>query len=97
MNCGPEPISNAIPISYQDLEQNEETKELSLQLIFARGVKADLDNEKEKATSVAAEDPSLQRNKERSIGFIIEKVTEWRKLYNGFYDENQELKRKSLE
>ena len=39
----------------------------------------------------------LQRNKERSIGFIIEKVTQWRKLYNGFYDENHELKRMSLE
>ena len=40
---------------------------------------------------------ALQRNKERSIGFIIEKVTQWRKLYNGFYDENHELKRMSLE
>ena len=40
---------------------------------------------------------SLQRNKERSIGFIIEKVSQWRKLYNGFYDEKQELKRMSLE
>ena len=38
-----------------------------------------------------------QRNKERSIGFIIEKVTQWRKLYNGYYDEKQELKRMSLE
>jgi hypothetical protein len=40
---------------------------------------------------------TMQRNKERSIGFIIEKVSQWRKLYNGFYDEKQELKRMSLE
>ena len=43
------------------------------------------------------EELALMRNKERSISFIIEKVTQWRKLYNGFYDENQELKRMSLE
>ena len=61
---------------------------MSLQLIFARGVKADLETEKEKAANMTAEEQNLQRNKERSIGFIIEKVTEWRKLYNGFYDEN---------
>jgi hypothetical protein len=43
------------------------------------------------------EELANQRNKERSIGFIIEKVTQWRKLYNGYYDEKQELKRMSLE
>lgn len=40
---------------------------------------------------------NMQRNKERSIGFIIEKVAQWRKLYNGYLDEKQELKRMSLE
>ena len=29
-----------------------------------------------------------QRNKERSVGFIVEKVCIWRKLYNGFNDEH---------
>ena len=39
----------------------------------------------------------IQRHKERSIGFIIEKVSQWRKLYNGYTDEKGELKRVSLE
>lgn len=42
INCGPEPISKAITISLSDLEFNNDTKEFSIQLIFARGVKADL-------------------------------------------------------
>jgi len=46
---------------------------------------------------MTSEELANQRNKERSIGFIIEKVTQWRKLYNGYYDEKQELKRMSLE
>ena len=37
------------------------------------------------------------RNKERSIRYIIEKVSQWRKLYNGYMDENHVLKRMSLE
>jgi hypothetical protein len=36
---------------------------------------------------MTSEELTNQRNKERSIGFIIEKVTQWRKLYNGYYDE----------
>ena len=38
-----------------------------------------------------------KRTKERKIGFIIEKVNAWRKLYNGFYNENGEHTRYSLD
>lgn len=38
-----------------------------------------------------------KRNKERKIGFIIEKVNAWRKLYNGFYDEHNEHTKYSLD
>ena len=38
-----------------------------------------------------------KRTKERRIGFIIEKVNAWRKLYNGFYNEKGEHIRYSLE
>ena len=98
INCGPEPISKAITISLSDLEVNNDTKEFSIQLIFARGVKAELydQNENSKIEN-NTDDLALQRNKERSIGFIIEKVTQWRKLYNGYYDDKNELKRMSLE
>ena len=38
-----------------------------------------------------------KRTKERRIGFIVEKVNAWRRLYNGFYNEKGEHIRYSLE
>ena len=38
-----------------------------------------------------------KRTKERRIGFIVEKVNAWRRLYNGFYNENGEHTRYSLD
>ena len=40
---------------------------------------------------------SEARRRERRIGYIIEKVHAWRKLYNGFYNENGEHTRYSLD
>ena len=42
-------------------------------------------------------DKEPTRTKERSIKYIIEKVSQWRKLYNGYMDENHQLVRMSLE
>jgi hypothetical protein len=42
-------------------------------------------------------DKDMKRTKERTIGYIIEKVSQWRKLYNGYMDENHQLRRMSLE
>lgn len=101
INCGPDPISQAVVLNPSDLEINQ-NGECALQIIFAKGIKGDFyDTEiKQKEVDVEQMSPAElanQRNKERSIGFIIEKVTQWRKLYNGYYDEKQELKRMSLE
>lgn len=38
-----------------------------------------------------------KRSKERKIGYIIEKVYLWRKLYNGFEDEKGNLVKLTLE
>ena len=38
-----------------------------------------------------------KRTKERKIEFIVEKVNAWRRLYNGFYNENGEHTRYSLD
>lgn len=38
-----------------------------------------------------------KRTKERKIGYIIEKVNSWRKLYNGFYDDNGKFTKYSLD
>ena len=38
-----------------------------------------------------------RRTKERKIGQVIEKVSTWRRLYNGYYDENKKFIKYSLE
>ncbi len=38
-----------------------------------------------------------KRSKERKIGYIIEKVFLWRKLYNGFINEKGEMEKLTLE
>jgi len=48
-------------------------------------------------TTPAATAKTTKRTKERKIGFIIEKVAQWRKFYNGFTDKNGEFIRLSLE
>ena len=37
------------------------------------------------------------KTKERTVGYVIEKVAQWRRLYNGFYDSNFNHHRLSLE
>ena len=37
------------------------------------------------------------KTKERTVGYVIEKVAQWRRLYNGFYDSNFNHHRMSLE
>ena len=80
INCGSDPISPTISICPTDLEENQYSNELSLQLIFARSMREDLEDA-EKLQNQHTEHLTtpdllaLQRNKERSIGFIIEKVT----------------------
>jgi hypothetical protein len=46
---------------------------------------------------ISGGDNKQARTKERSIRYIIEKVSQWRKLYNGYMDENHVLCRMSLE
>jgi hypothetical protein len=39
----------------------------------------------------------VTKTKERTVGYVIEKVAQWRKLYNGYYDHNFNHHRMSLE
>jgi len=78
INCGPEPISKAVAISISDLEQNDEG-EHTLKLIFSKGIKGDFydteaNQNKSNFEELSKQEQFAQRNKERSIGFIIEKV-----------------------
>lgn len=40
---------------------------------------------------------NMKRTKERKIGYIIEKVNSWRRLYNGFFNEENEFIKYSLD
>ncbi len=42
-------------------------------------------------------DSSKKRTKEREIGYIIEKVNNWRRLYNGYYDNEGKFTKYSLD
>lgn len=53
-------------------------------------------NATRKQENKAMDDPGT-RGRERNIGYVIEKVTQWRRLYNGFYDENFNHHRMTLE
>jgi hypothetical protein len=64
--------------------QFDKNRANSLGLRFSRGTSA-TDKKKTK------------RTKERKIGYIIEKVNTWRKLYNGFYDEYGKFTKYSLD
>ena len=44
-----------------------------------------------------SEHANASKMKERTIGYVIEKVAQWRRLYNGYYDQNFNHHRMSLE
>ena len=37
------------------------------------------------------------KTKERTVAYVIQKVTQWRRLYNGYYDKDFNHQRLSLE
>ena len=64
-----------------------------LELKFKTGLRSEYcDNTRSEAGGKAQ-----RRTKERKIGFIIEKVSLWRKLYNGIPDNTGRIVRYSLE
>ena len=73
----------------KELDENDEESELN-----------NNDDESNNKNSNNMENNIIEndsRRRERRIGYIIEKVHAWRKLYNGFYNENGEHTRYSLD
>lgn len=52
---------------------------------------------KQSLVEIWSDEKANRRTKERKISFVIEKVSLWRKLYNGVNDGNGQLVRYSLE
>ena len=50
-----------------------------------------------KGSEATEEEPKCPKTKERTVGYIIDKVSQWRRLYNGTYDQNFNHQRMSLE
>ena len=88
VSCGHDPLPKFCQIPKTEYEESR-----TLRLKFRPGLRSEYcDNTKSDAGSKAQ-----KRTKERKIGFIIEKVSLWRKLYNGMPDHTGKIIRYSLE
>lgn len=92
INCCLYPVSKTLWLSFEDLELID--NKLSLRLSFGLGPRWQFTETQD--DEIKQEDCGA-RGKERSIGYVIEKVTRWRKLYNGYYDDSFNHFRMSLE
>ncbi|CAI2379144.1 unnamed protein product [Moneuplotes crassus] len=88
VSCGHDPLPKFYYIPKTEYEESK-----TLKLKFKTGLRSEYcDNTKSETGSKAQ-----KRTKERKIGFIIEKVSLWRKLYNGIPDHTGKTVRYSLE
>jgi hypothetical protein len=88
VSCGHDPLPKYCHIPESEYEDNK-----TIKLKFKTGLRSEYcDNTRGDAGSKAQ-----KRTKERKIGFIIEKVSLWRKLYNGIPDNTGRMVRYSLE
>lgn len=94
VKCGSDPFEPNIMVSYLGDSNIIRLKcYCFVDQDFVNGIEKclDLDSKHPKKTS------NVKRTKERKIGYIIEKVNLWRKLYNGFYDESKEFVKETLD
>lgn len=99
--CGIIPLNSQILIPYEDEKEkvliikirhlNKNYSLLKMELLEEN--QDDLDEENQNLNI----NEKSKRSKERKIGYIIEKVFLWRKLYNGFYDDNNNFIKLTLE
>ena len=88
VSCGHDPMPK-----FYHIPKSEYDEANTLRLKFKTGLRSEYcDNTKADGGSKAQ-----KRTKERKIGFIIEKVSLWRKLYNGMPDHTGKTIRYSLE
>lgn len=91
------PLMNHVIIPYSDMIKLKirslQSKYHLLKMEFYDEKQYYVDEEKENIHI----NENSKRSKERKIGYVIEKVFLWRKLYNGFYDEEGNLVKFTLE
>ena len=88
VSCGHDPLPK-----FWHIPQTEYKTSHTLRLKFKTGLRSEYcDN-----TRMDNNSKAQKRTKERKIGYIIEKVSLWRKLYNGMPDHTGKIIRYSLE
>lgn len=108
VNCNLDPVSKTIWLMDDDLEKIDSSQ--SLRLKFQKGLcRQFTENEDGDIQDSCSENndniqpqpihehQNISKMKERTIGYVIEKVAQWRRLYNGYYDQNFNHHRMSLE
>lgn len=100
VNCGRYPLENEILIGYNSSPNQMTYIRIRLRQIIKRENILRMDTKEEDFENI---DDNKQHNyfnskskraKERKIGYIIKKVYMWKKLYNGFVEEDEKGKRK---
>eukprot|EP00825_Cyclidium_porcatum_P049060 TRINITY_DN839_c0_g1_i1.p1 TRINITY_DN839_c0_g1~~TRINITY_DN839_c0_g1_i1.p1 ORF type:complete len:401 (+),score=116.53 TRINITY_DN839_c0_g1_i1:35-1237(+) len=103
--CGIDPVQTDIFIPNIEFFEKQQLrikyKECAISLIHQIMGESVIDNnEKQNDNGQEKRDGqnnNCRRTKERKIGFIIEKVAEWRQLYNGVQDQTGKPEKRSLE
>lgn len=95
--CGSDPLPESAHVPREELAgqgEEEEDRRPRVELRLKAGLRATAALEEGPGEGA---DAGKRRTKERKIGFIIERVSLWRKLYNGVPDGSNNIVRYSLE
>lgn len=105
--CGCEPIiktnfvdinkNNSLTLECHCMIEQDILKDIELNI---ENFKQSLDNINNQLTcnnNLKENNLNRKRTKERKIGYIIDKVSSWRKLYNGYYNESKTFVKYSLD
>lgn len=92
LHCGFDPLPRHSYIPSNDYKLTKK-----VQVKFKDGFKSEYADDNDATANDPKDVAANKRTKERKIGFIIEKVSLWRKLYNGIQDGNGKTIRYSLE
>lgn len=93
---GADPIDSNIILDRDEVDMNY-LKLKIVNYLERENMKHEEEAEKEDRIDNKNDKKKERRTKERKIGFIIEKVNAWRKLYHGFYNEKGEQTRYTLD
>jgi hypothetical protein len=101
--CGIYPFVADVTIPFEEDENNIPTIQIKSRQVIKKDnlMRMELTEENPELTDENNQNVFInnksKRSKERKIGYIIEKVFLWRKLYNGYIDDNGELRKLTLE